>query len=162
MIPSLEFFFRFTTVVKIADYIDHRHRDRIMRLFPVKRRHRFLRIDNYRNAFWVTKLILWLYVFVHSTKKKNFFLRNQEIFSFLCVLDPGDHFTKIRPASCGQYLDVEKFQFQIISKPFDRSPSYLVWWCKKIIDIKWYIFRWPWLKVKGQISRSNRLPGAPK
>ena len=32
-------------------------------------------------------------------KKKNFFLRNQEIFSFLCVLDPGDHFTKSRPAS---------------------------------------------------------------
>ena len=32
-------------------------------------------------------------------KKKIFFLRNQEIFSFLCVLDPGDHFTKSRPAS---------------------------------------------------------------
>ena len=28
-----------------------------------------------------------------------FFLRSQEILYFLCVLDPGDHFTKSRPAS---------------------------------------------------------------
>ena len=29
-------------------------------------------------------------------------------------------------SSGGQNLDVEKFQFQIISKPFDRSTSYMV------------------------------------
>ena len=78
-----------------------------------------------------------------STKNK-FFLRNQEILCFLCVLDPGDHFTKSRPASgvrrpasgvLRTKLGRKKFQSQIISKPFDRSPSYLVWWCKKIIDI---------------------------
>ena len=46
--------------------------------------------------FRVTKLILWLYVFVHFYQKKFFFLflRNQDILCFLCVLDPGDHFTK--------------------------------------------------------------------
>ena len=44
--------------------------------------------------------------------KTNFFLRNQEILCFLCVLDPGDHFTKRRPASCGQNLDVENFNFK--------------------------------------------------
>ena len=99
-----------------------------------------------------------LYVFVHFSQTFFFFFffRNQEILCFFMRLDPGDHFTKSRPASCGQNLHVEKFHFQIISKPFDRYTSYLVWWCKKIIDISWYIFRWPWLKVKGQISRTNR------
>ena len=88
------------------------------------------------SRFLSLKRILWLYVFVHFSPKKNFFFfRNQEILCFLCVLGPGDHFTKSRPVSCGQNLDVEKFQFQIISKPFDRSTSYLVWWYKKIIDI---------------------------
>ena len=33
-----------------------------------------------------------------------------------------------RPASCGQNFKVEKFQFQIISKPFDQSTLYLLWW----------------------------------
>ena len=65
------------------------------------------------------------------------FYKNQEIFSFLCVLDPGNHFKKSRPASgvLRTKLRRKKFQSQIISKPFDRSPSYLVWWCKRIIDI---------------------------
>ena len=72
-------------------------------------------------------------MFSSILQKKNFFLRNQEIFSFLCVLDPGEHFTKSRPASgvrrpasCGQNFNQEKFRFQIISKLFDRSTSYLV------------------------------------
>ena len=57
-----------------------------------------------------------------------FFFEKPRNFMFLCVLEPGDHFTKSRPASCGQNFNQEKFRFQMISKPFDRSTSYLVWW----------------------------------
>ena len=71
-------------------------------------------------------------MFSSISLKKKFFMRNQEILCFLCVLDPGDHSTKSRLASCGQNLHVEKFHFQIISKPFDRSTSYLVW-CRALL-----------------------------
>ena len=54
-----------------------------------------------------------------SRKKTFFFLRNKEILCFLCVLEPGDHFTESRPVSGGQNITLGKFQFQIISKPFD-------------------------------------------
>ena len=64
------------------------------------------------------------FVNFYEKKKKNIFLRNQEILCFLCVLDPGRHFTK--KASSGQNLNLEKFQFQIISLPLYRSTSYLV------------------------------------
>ena len=64
-------------------------------------------------------------------QKKKFFLRNQEIFSFFMCFGPRRSFYEKssgvrRPASCGQNFNVEKFRFQIISKPFDRSTSYLV------------------------------------
>ena len=47
-----------------------------------------------------------------TTKNIFFFLRNQEILCFLCVLDPGDYFTKSRPVSCGQNLDVKNFNLK--------------------------------------------------
>ena len=34
--------------------------------------------------------------FLSQKKKKFFFLRNQEILCFLCILDPGDHLTHSR------------------------------------------------------------------
>ena len=74
--------------------------------------------------------------------KKNFFFffEKPRNFQFFMCFGPRRSFYEKssgvwRPASCGQNLHVEKFQLQIISKPFDRSPSYLVWWCKKIIDM---------------------------
>ena len=49
--------------------------------------------------------------------------------NLLCVfvLNPGDHFTKSRrPASGNENFSLEKFQFQITSKPFDLSISNLI------------------------------------
>ena len=88
-----------------------------------------LKVNEIFSYCWVTKLILWLCFRPFYQKKKNFFFEKPRNFLvFLCVLDPGDHFTKSRPASCGKIFNQEKFHFQIISKPFDRSTSYLVWW----------------------------------
>ena len=84
--------------------------------------------------FWVTKLILWLYVFVHIYQKQFFFEKPRNFMFFMCFGPRRSFYEKssgVRRTKLGRW----KFQFQIISKPFDRSPSYLVWLCKKIIDI---------------------------
>ena len=52
-------------------------------------------------------------IYFQNHMKKIFFLRNQEILYFLCVLDPGDHFTKSRPARVRTKLEREKnFNFK--------------------------------------------------
>ena len=81
-----------------------------------------------RRSFLSHKINFVTLCFRPYLPKQNFFLRNQEILCFLCVLDPGDHFTKSRRVSGVRQtkLGRGKFQFQIISKPFDRFPSYLV------------------------------------
>ena len=91
-------------------------------------------------AFMSHKKILWLFVFVHPFLSKQNSLRNQDILCFFMGFGPRRSFYE--KSSGGQNLDVENFQFQITSKPFDQSTSYLVWWYKKMIDIYWYIFRW--------------------
>ena len=71
---------------------------------------------DYFAVWFLSHKINFVTMFLSISLKKNFFsLRNQEILCFLCVLDPGDHFMKSRPASCGQHFNWEKFRFKIIS-----------------------------------------------
>ena len=61
--------------------------------------------------YWVTKnfVTLMFSSISLSQKKKIFFWETKKFYVFLCVLDPGNHFMKSRPASSGQNLHVEKF-----------------------------------------------------
>ena len=63
-------------------------------------------------------------------KKKFFFWETKKFSVFYAFWTQAIILRKVvrRPASCGQNFNQEKFRFQIISKPFDRSTSYLVWW----------------------------------
>ena len=76
-------------------------------------------------------------------------------------MDPGDQFTKVvlRQASD----DLEKFQFSIIFKPFERQ-SYIWYKIQQLKGISIFIdnfFVDLRLKVKNQISRSNKTLGKP-
>ena len=64
-------------------------------------------------------------------KKPKFFFEKPRNFQFFMCFGPRRSFYEKssgvrRLASCGQNFNQEKFRFQIISKPFDRSTSYLV------------------------------------
>ena len=74
--------------------------------------------------------------------------------------EPWRPFIKLS-SSREEILHLEKFQFQIIWKPFDPSTTNLVLWYNMLQEFLLCILPWPWLKVKGPISRSNRKLGEP-
>ena len=83
---------------------------------------------------------LWLYVFVQFSQK-NFFLfffffvgETKKFYVFYAFLTQAIILRKVvwRPAD---KTWTWKILISKISKPFDRSTSYLIWWYKKIIDI---------------------------
>ena len=74
------------------------------------------------NSFFVHSSNFFFFIFFFCEKPRNFM--------FIMRFGPRRSFyeKKSLPASCGQNLNVKKFQFQIISKPFDRSTLCLIRW----------------------------------
>ena len=73
---------------------------------------------------WVTKEFCDSMFLSISVKNVFFFFRKTNIFYAFYAFGPMRSFYE--KLSSGQNFNLEKFQFQIISKPFDQSTSYFV------------------------------------
>ena len=97
-----------------------------------------------------------------NSDKKKFFLKIQEIFIFLCVLDPGDHlnFKKFckkcwRQASGRQNFNLGK-NWAISRTLFYLQTSNLVPRYNPIRRNLWHRCRWPWPLVKVKWPKSKK------
>ena len=67
-------------------------------------------------------------MFSISLNRKNFFFQGTKNFMFFMRFGSRQSFFEKLSSLLPPKFKLAKFQFQIISKPFDRSTSYLVWW----------------------------------